>query len=267
MGVPRPLREGEEVAPGYRALRLLRRGEALDVYDAWSEERDCRCVAKALRPDKLSERSARAALLREGELLLSLSHPHLVRAYELLRGRRPVLILETLTGATLARLIEDSPRGIPERSLVFLGVQLCSALRYLHRHGFLHLDLKPSNIVSQAGVAKLLDLSVARPPGRPHRGVGTPQYMSPEQITGAPLTAAADAWGLGAVLYEAATGTAPFARRGAPRPPRLAQKLVALRRRRKVPRVLGEVIDGCLEKEPSARPALAEVAAALRTLV
>ena len=99
MRAPRPFRRGELIARGYRVIELLRRGGAVDVYDAWSEERDCRCVIKALRPDKLSDHSARTALVREGQLLLRLSHPHLVRAYDLVRGRRPVLVLETLTGA------------------------------------------------------------------------------------------------------------------------------------------------------------------------
>lgn len=266
MGAPRPLREGEQIARGYRVLALLRRGGAVDVYDAWSEERECRCVVKALRPDRLSDRSARAALVREGRLLLSLSHPHLVRAYELVRGHRPALVLETLTGVTLARLIADHPRGIPGRDLLFLALQLCSALAYLHRHRILHLDLKPSNVVSQAGTAKLLDLSVARQPGRPHRGIGTPGYMAPEQITGAPLTESTDVWGLGAVLYEAATGRRPSDGPSRSRRERLAG-VTPLLRRRKLPGVLSEVIDACLQKEPSARPALRAMADALRALV
>jgi eukaryotic-like serine/threonine-protein kinase len=241
-------------------IRLLRRGGALDVYDAWSDERDCRCVVKALRPDRRSDQGERKALLREGDLLLQLSHPHLVRAYDVVRGRRPALVLETLTGNTLGRLIEQNPRGFPQRDLVQLGIQLGSALRYLHRHGYLHLDVKPSNVVAQAGVAKLLDLSVARPPGRGHRGLGTPQYMSPEQVSGAPLTEAADAWGLGVVLYECATGSRPFRRtRREPVPP--------LRHQRKLPAALCEVIDACVQYEPSARAAVGEVVAALRGLV
>ena len=267
MGAPRPLRAGEQIARGYRVLELLRRGGALDVYDAWSEERECRCVVKALRPDRLSDRSARAALLREGRLLLGLSHPHLVRAYELVRGRRPALVLETLTGVTLARLIAENPRGIPARDLLVLSLQLCSSLAYLHRHGFLHLDLKPSNVVSQAGTAKLLDLSVARPPGRAHRGVGTPGYMAPEQISGGPLSEGTDVWGLGMVLYEAATGATAFHGRARSRRPQLSREATPVLRVRKLPKVLGEVIDACLRKEPSARPTLRGMADALRALV
>jgi eukaryotic-like serine/threonine-protein kinase len=267
MGSSRPLRQGEEIARGYRVLNLLRRGGALDVYDAWSEERDCRCVVKALRADRVDDRKARLSLLREGRLLLSFSHPHFVRAYELLSGRRPALVLETLTGVTLARLIDDNPHGIPERDLLFLALHLCSALRYLHWHGFLHLDVKPSNVISQAGIAKLLDLSVARRPGQPHRGLGTRAYMSPEQITGAPLTHATDVWGLGVLLYEAATGKELFDGRSQSRPAQLARSITSVCRRRKLPFPLGEVIDACLQRAPAARPTVREVADALRALV
>src|SRR5918999_173725 len=86
-------------------------------------------------------------------------------AYEVIKGPRPVVILETLTGATLAYLIDTAPRRLAIPDIVHLGLHLCSALHYLHRHDVLHLDLKPSNIVSDHGLAKLLDLSIARSPG------------------------------------------------------------------------------------------------------
>src|SRR5205807_9138587 len=85
------LPRGRPLCRGYRALRLLRRGHALDVYDAWSEERGCRCIAKAVRSDLLRDRETRLSLFLEARLLLRLSHPHLVRAYELVRGPRPTL--------------------------------------------------------------------------------------------------------------------------------------------------------------------------------
>src|SRR4051794_285763 len=89
-------------------------------------------------------------------------------------------------------------------------MHLCSALHYLHSQGYLHIDVKPSNVIAYNGSAKLLDLSIARPPGRAKRGVGTRQYMAPEQVRGATLTEATDVWGVGATLYEAATGAMPF---------------------------------------------------------
>src|SRR5439155_1630685 len=87
------------------------------------------------------------------------------------------------------------------------GIHVCSAMHYLHRRaGFLHLDLKPSNIVCEQGHAKVIDFSIARRPGRGHKGAGTRQYLAPEQARGDLVTAATDVWGIGVVLFEVATG-------------------------------------------------------------
>ena len=75
-----------------------------------------------------------------------MTHPHLVRAYELVERPQPVLVLESLTGATLGYLIDSRASRLPHADLVYLGLQLCSAVRYLHTFGVLHLDLKPANI-------------------------------------------------------------------------------------------------------------------------
>jgi serine/threonine protein kinase len=273
--VSAPLAPGATIAPGYEVLEHLNRGLDLDVYDAWSEERDCRCAAKVLRPDRVEKLSARRRLVREGRLLKRLAHPHIVRAYELIEPSEhpgPVLVLETLMGETLAHLIAERRRRFPVPDLVCLGIHLCSAVHYLHRHGILHLDLKPSNIVAHCGVAKVLDLSIARPPGRSRRRMGTPQYMAPEQATRAPLGPAADVWGLGAVLFEAATGQRPFETQataeGRLRYEQLERRAAPVRSlRRRLPADLAALIDRCLEREPARRPPLEELAGALKALV
>src|SRR5262245_13125498 len=94
--VPPPLRHGAIVTRGYEVREHLSRGGTLDVYEVWNEERGCLCVVKALRPDRRDDASARRRLTVEGELLLRLTHPHVVRAYELVRRPQPVLVLETL---------------------------------------------------------------------------------------------------------------------------------------------------------------------------
>src|SRR5262245_10554296 len=101
---------GDELAPGYTVIAHMRRGDPLDVYEVWSAERACRCVAKALRPDYLDDPHDRRRVLREGRLLQRLTHPHIVRAYETLTRPAPLVILETLTGTTLEYLIAESPR-------------------------------------------------------------------------------------------------------------------------------------------------------------
>ncbi len=255
------VRPGRDVASGYRVVQLLRRGEEVDVYDVWSAERDCRCVAKVLRPDRADDRAARRRLVGEGRLLAGLAHPHLVRAYEVREGRDPMVVLETLTGETLGHMVDRGERRLATAELGALGVQLCSALSYLHRNGVLHLDLKPSNVISQADQAKLIDLGIARPPGRGRPGVGTPAYMAPEQVHGGDLSEATDAWCLGALLYRSATRVAPFGEGGVGREPRRA---APVRTHRRLPTAIAEAIDACLEPAPRDRPTVAQMAAALR---
>ena len=265
------------IAPGYRVLAHLSRGRTLDVYDVWCEERQCRCIAKTLRPDRADDRTARRRLEREGRLLRRLSHPHIVRGYELLTSPRPVVIMETLSGETLSHLIEGADDPLSPVELAHLGLQLCSATQYLHRHSVLHLDLKPSNIVAESGRAKIIDLSVARRPGRAGGGIGTWCYMAPEQVTGGQLAPAADVWGIGIVLWEAATGRPAFGTEEdeARLPtsseddlpealhPQLQRAADPVRRHRRLPTTLAHAIDSTLATDPSARPTIIQLAAVL----
>jgi serine/threonine protein kinase len=260
---------GSEVAPGYEVLEHLARSRALDVYDVWSVEREARCVAKLLRPDRLVDRSARRRLVQEGRLLRRLSHPHVVRLYETVTEPLPALILEALPGDTLERLLEASTRRLPLRDVAILGTHLCAAIQYVHRQGYLHLDLKPSNVVCAGGVAKLLDFSIARPPGRAGRPVGTRPYMAPEQAAGGVLTAATDVWGLGSVLYESATGQRPCPRQGDSGPGGFEWhqgRPSSIRQLRRVPAAFAAVVDASLEPAPKRRPAVGEVARVLKAL-
>jgi serine/threonine protein kinase len=264
-----------ELVPGYAIVEHLSRARTYDVYDVWSEERACRCVAKALRPDHVRDREARRALEREGRLLCELAHPHLVRGYEVVTSPRTVVIMETLTGETLAHLIEAGDPLSPTE-LAYLGLQLCSAVRYLHARRVLHLDLKPSNVVAEGGRAKVIDLSVARRPGRAPGGVGTWCYMAPEQVRGGVLGPAADVWGVGVVLWEAAVGLAAFGgdEDGVPAsgdmeelPPELHPQVrraaEPVGRYRSLPRMLARAIDSALSPEPAARPSLDELSLVL----
>ncbi|MDQ2788825.1 MAG: serine/threonine protein kinase [Pseudonocardiales bacterium] len=272
---------GHQLAPGYQVIEHVRRGEDLDSYEAWSSQRYCRCFIKTLRPDFTSDAAARRHLQREARLLLSLTHPHLVRAYEYVKpdsAQAPLLILENLTGATLSYLLSGSRRRLGTQDLGHLGRHLCSALRYLHSCGHLHLDVKPSNIIACDGVARLIDLSLARPPGRCSAGLGTPGYMSPEQVTGGVLGPPADVWGIGLVLYQGATGLQPFDIPGDSASgsvntstlslcrTQLARPAPRVRARRRLPADVADVIDACLRRDPDQRPTLESLDAALATL-
>ncbi|MFF3325081.1 serine/threonine-protein kinase [Streptomyces sp. NPDC002889] len=286
---PPPLAPGTRPAPGYEVLAHLTRTGWLDLYDSWSEERGCRCVVKVVRPDRRHEERLRDRLLREGDWLRAFTHPHLVRAYEIFESPEPLVVMETLTGETLSHLIHRLRRRPAAEDVALLGVHLCSAIHYLHRQGLLHLDLKPSNVVVDRGHAKVLDLSVARPPGIAPPGVGTFCYLAPEQAHGGPLSAAADVWGIGVTLYEVATGDTPFdsgepddetddgtlhgrvdGTGGSVEPdgrndwyPQLEGTAPPIASRRRLPRDLAAAIDGCLRPDPAARPTIPELAAAL----
>jgi eukaryotic-like serine/threonine-protein kinase len=263
---PAPLPRGSVVAPGYEVREHLSRGRALDVYEVWNEQRGCLCVVKTLRPDRAGDRAARRRLATEGELLLHLTHPHIVRAYELVRRPRPALVLETLTGATLAYVVEARARRLPVSEVALLGLQLASAVAYVHRHGYLHLDLKPSNVVCDGGLAKLIDLSIARPPGVTRKPLGTRPYMAPEQAGRGQLTEATDVWGLGAVLYEAATRCRPFQGRDGDGYPQLGARAEPAGGRRRLPRELASAIDACLDPAAAERPSIPELVGILGKL-
>ena len=249
----RPLGPGARVADGVEVIAHLARSGVLDVYDAWSARRGCRVAVKALRPDRLGDRRARAALLREGRLLARLAHPHLVRAYEVHDDRRPVVVLETLRGATLGALIER--RRLSAREAAHLGLQIGSALRFLHGEGLLHLDVKPSNVIADAGSAKLIDLSIARRPGPVRAGVGTWCYLAPEQARGEPVGPAADVWGLAMLLHEALSGEPAFSDDDEADYPCLVRPVPPLRGVR--PRALGAAIEAALAPDAAERPSLA----------
>jgi len=178
---------------GYDLIELLDRGHACDTWDAWSHERGCRVVIRIAR-----DRRHRRAVRREGHLLQRMTHPHIVRAYE---TRRDMVVLETLGGATLSALLEDGP--LDREDAIELGRQLCSAIAYLHRQGWLHLDLKPSNLIADGGRLKVIDFSIAQRPGRIDEGTGSDGFMAPEQDRGGFVGPAADVWGIGRVLQEA----------------------------------------------------------------
>jgi eukaryotic-like serine/threonine-protein kinase len=280
---PPPLAPGNAIAPGYTVVAHVRRGDDFDVYEAWSATRYSRCVVKTPRPDRTAEASVRRALVREGRLLRAACHPHLVRAYDLHapRGGRPALVLEALPGPSLKDVLEQH-RRLPAPMLALLATHLCSAARYLHDRGHLHLDIKPSNVVISGGLARLIDLGLSRSPGPCRAGVGTARSMAPEQARGGHVSAATDVWGIGLVLYEAATGHRPFGDGdddrtctcGDPaciwREPRFLQlerRAPRVRARRRLPLTAAATIDACLAPEPADRPSLEALDAALAGLL
>lgn len=243
--------EPPEVA-GFRPLALLGHGRRFDTWDAWDEARDARCVLKLVRPDRVDEPEVVAALEREATVATTLGHPHLVRGYDVLADP-PGVVLEVLRGATLAAVVEEGPLAAGD--VCELVAQLGSALGWLHRHDWLHLDLKPANVVVDHGRAVLIDLSLVQRPGPVRRGSGTPGYQAPELVRGERVSAATDVHGLALTALEALLGEPVPERRWRRR---AAPPLAG------VPAPLAEVLGRCLEPRPERRPTLSRVVAAAR---
>jgi serine/threonine protein kinase len=241
------VRRTRELLPGYVGLRRLAHGRRLDTWDAFDEARGTRCVVKVLRADRLDDAEVAAAVLREGRILQEVAHPHLVRCFDVISQPRPAVVLETLRGSTLSALLDDAPLGVAD--VAVLGDQLAAALDFLHGHGWLHLDVKPENVVNEHGKAVLIDLSLAGRPGSGQPGAGTPEYLSPEQETGTGLSTATDVWGLGLTLRECLAGDLP--------PRELPSS---------VPRRLAAVLEACREPEGARRPTLPDLRGVLASL-
>jgi serine/threonine protein kinase len=268
--------EGHEIAPGRTTLRSLGGGNRYEVYLVWDERRFSVMVAKVLRPDLAEDEHALRGLRREKEALEALAHPVLLRAFDAhTEGGYPHVVVEHLEGPTLRRLIKGNG-PLPVEQVLPLGLHVASVIHYMAEEGWVHLDLKPDNLVM--GIPpRVIDLSLARTIERAKRlsdYIGTNAYMPPEQCNprgdvGPP----SDVWGLGATLFHAVAGKTPF------RKPRSRDEDASLEDRfpqledeprpwpRPVPGPLSDAILACLEKDPARRPTARELALMLQPLV
>lgn len=269
------LAEGDEIVPGRYAVDLLGGGRRYEAYLAWDDELHALVVAKLLRPDLVEDGRALHGLAREAAALDALAHPSLVRGFgAVLGGDRPHVLLEYLDGPRLSTLIRRY--GVILEQLLPLALELTSALHYMAARGFVHLDVKPKNVVMSAP-PRLIDLSVAQrieDIATLDSPIGTDPYMAPEQADPArfdELGPPADVWGLGVTLFEAITGELPFERPGdeslppGERFPQISAAPAPLPR--DLPPAVAELVLATLEKSPANRPVAGEVAAALEPLV
>jgi eukaryotic-like serine/threonine-protein kinase len=260
--------EGDEIAPGRQAVRLLGGGHRYEAWLAWDERLRALVVAKLLRPDQAEDPAARRVLEAEGRMLGRLAHPMLVRSFGAAAGERPHLVLELVEGPRLSTLIRRY--GLILEQVLPLALNLCSVLHYLAEERVVHLDVKPRNII-MAGSPRLIDLSVAREVeqlGALRSHVGTDAYMAPEQCDPArwgEIGTASDVWGLGVTVHEAFTGELPYPRpcRELPHP----QLACEPRAGDGVPVALEGLLSSCLEPRPADRPTAGELGDALEPFV
>ena len=159
---------------------------------------------------------------QERQILAELQHPYIARLLDggLTAEGDLYLVMEYVQGAPIHRFCEEEHLSIPQRLAVFMRV--CEAVQFAHQHFVVHRDLKPDNIlVAEDGTPRLLDFGTAKLLSPSHAGPEskltregyqsfTPQYASPEQVLGNPITTASDTYSLGVLLYLLLTGTLPY---------------------------------------------------------
>ena len=269
------LAPGDPLADELIAMRLLGGGTAYEAYLAFDEILHAPVVVKVVRPDLVDDPATLRGLEREAQMLADLAHPAIVRRFGVqLDGPRPHLILENLDGPRLSTLVREHG-ALPVQQLLPLALELASALHYLRVRDVVHLDVKPSNVIMGAP-ARLIDLSIARrteAAAALEDVVGTDDYLAPEQADpqgyGVP-SPASDVWGLGATLYHAACGYAPYApgREGDALEVRYPQ---LTNRPRPMPYFVevevAELVYRCMAPDPGDRPTPREVAQAVEPLM
>lgn len=262
---------GEVLADRYRIIALLGRGGMGEVYRADDLKLGQPVALKFLPPAMAQDESFIERFRAEVRNARQVSHPNVCRVYDLgeIEGR-PFLSMEYVDGEDLASLLKRIGR-LPSTKAIELARQICAGLAAAHAKGLIHRDLKPANVmIDGQGRARVTDFGLAVRPdeaGAEGRIIGTPAYMSPEQLAGHPATIKSDLYALGLVLYEMSTGKRAFEATTIPewrRKHEEEEPTAPSSYATDVDPATERIILRCLEKDPKLRPASAlQVAAGL----
>jgi serine/threonine-protein kinase len=257
---------GHAFANRYRIEQILGRGGMGVVYKAIDQQLDEVVAIKTL-PGDVMTRSPEdlERFKREIRLARKITHRNVLRTYDYGEAEGVYFIsMEFVRGYTLSELLDEAPqRQMPSRASVGITRQICRGLHAAHEQGIIHRDIKPQNVLIDAkGEVKLMDFGIARmaesPEGVTQAGliVGTPHYMSPEQVQGKQLDARSDVYSMGVLIYEMLTGHRPFESSS------LTGILAAhitekakppIEQRPEIGRELNDVVMRCLAKNPAER--------------
>lgn len=258
------LAAGTDFGTRYRIVSVLGQGAMGRVYKAFDKDLERAVAIKVVRPGMMAESDALKRFKQELLLASKVSHKNILRIHDLGEvGETKFISMAYVEGSDLNKIIQQSPKMPFERILSF-AEQLADALEAAHSEGVIHRDLKPQNIlvgtddhlyVSDFGLAKSFEKDAV---GMTRTGVflGTPLYMSPEQVEGKPADQRSDLYSYGLILYEMATGAVPFSGdstfkvmydrlKTRPKNPRLQNP--------EIPAWFDRIVMRCLEKDPDSR--------------
>ncbi|MFO0558782.1 MAG: serine/threonine-protein kinase [Polyangiales bacterium] len=251
---------GALVVPGVRVGVKLGEGTLAEVFRGTQRSLSRSVAVKVLKPSITPASQLGKRFLREASILSKLSHQNVPHVYEAGDADgRPFIVMELIEGPSL-RKVMDAQGALPVDTAVSIAHEIAGALAHVHALGFVHRDVKPANILlSRRGDVKLTDFGIARDTSEPHDGlgvVGTPSYMSPEQVLGDRVDFRSDLFSLGILLYEMLTGRRPFEEEAG----RTVMQKIRLDRypspsslRSGVSTVIERILARCLEKNPANR--------------
>ncbi len=266
-----PLDDNTQRIGRYEVLGELGRGAMGAVYRARDPQIGRTVAIKMILMGNQTEEEIeqfKQRFYREAQTAGQMSHPGIVTIYDVNEDEfgQPYLVMEFIEGTTLDKLLAPQTLGKPAprrtvRDNLDIAVQVADALDFAHRRNVIHRDIKPANIlVTTEGKAKIADFGIAKTVGTQmtHTGllVGTPAFMSPEQITGGRVDNRSDIFAFGIVLYWIFTGTKPFAGQAITEVaykvvhsmPTPVKQLIA-----DLPSELDDIISRCLAKKPEER--------------
>lgn len=271
---------GRVIADRYLILARLGEGGMGRVYAAEHVKMNRQCAIKVMNPQLLNDAESTTRFAREASNAARILHPNVAAVFDYGESDRTVyLVMEYVDGESLSKVLEREGALDPRRA-IDIGRQIADGLTAAHELGIVHRDLKPDNVIIATKrdgreIAKVVDFGIAKAVSdlpqdaltRSGLVIGTPEYMSPEQLLGDPVDARTDIYALGCMLYQMLTGTQPFSadtreqmiRRRLNEPPPHVQATLP-----EIPRRLDTLLAHMLARSPNERlSSAAEVSASL----